>query len=275
MSLDRLDALLRRFQVEARLFHAGPLCGAHDFDAAEGAGHLHLVKRGPVTLHHAGGRPIEVREPSLVFYPAPFTHRFAAPRKSGADVVCASVHFGGGGPSPIAAALPPFVVLALDALDGLEPTLDLLFAEAFGGRCGRQAAVNRLLEVAIIQVLRFAMVEGRTSAGMLAGLADAGLARALVAMHEKPGHAWTLERLAVRAGMSRSRFAARFHAVVGTTPGAYLAEWRITVARDLLRHGRPLGVVAGEVGYGSAPALSRAFRAVTGQSPREWKRSTQ
>lgn len=272
MTIDRLDALLERFRMEARVFHMGLLCGTHDFDAEEGVGHLHLVRRGPVTIHHAKGRPVVVAEPSMVFYPAPRDHRFVTDRDTGAEMVCASVRFGDGGSNPIVAALPPFVVIPLSALDNLQPALELLFDEAFARRCGRQAAVNRLFEVVIIQLLRYAMVEGRTSTGMLAGLAHRGLARALVAMHERPGHAWTLEELASRAGMSRSRFAEHFRSIVGTTPGSYLAAWRINVARDLLRKGRPMRLVAEEVGYASVPALSRAFRAITSQSVREWKR---
>ena len=40
-----------------------------------------------------------------------------------------------------------------------------------------------------------------------------------------------------------------------------------------LRHGKPLKVVASDVGYGSEAALSRAFKAHSGLSPREWKRA--
>jgi AraC-like DNA-binding protein len=271
-AIDRLDALLQRFSLEARVFHTGILCGTHDFDAEEGVGHLHLMQRGPLTIHNGKGRPVQVEEPAVVFYPGPMDHRFVTDRKAGADLVCASVRFGGGASNPVIQSLPPFFVIPISAMEGLRPSLDLLFAEAFGGQCGRQAAVNRLFEVVIIQILRFAMVEGRTSTGMLAGLAHPGLAKAIVAMHEKPAHAWSLEELGSKAGMSRSRFAAAFRETVGMTPGSYLAGWRITVARDLLKKGRSLRLVAEDVGYASAPALSRAFRAVTNQSPRDWRK---
>ena len=33
--VDRLDALLRRFTVRARMFHSGALCGIHDIPTAE------------------------------------------------------------------------------------------------------------------------------------------------------------------------------------------------------------------------------------------------
>ncbi len=271
MPIDRLDALLSRFHLEARVFHSGLLCGTHEFDTGDGAGHMHVVRRGPLTIANPRGRPVRVEEPSLVLYPGPMAHRFICDPKVGAEMVCATVRIGEGGSNPLLRSLPAFVVIPLAAMEPLEPTLELLFAEAFAARCGRQAAVNRLFEVVMIQVLRFAMVEGRTSTGMLAGLAHPALAKAIVAMHERPGFEWTLESLAARAGMSRSRFAAAFRETVGVTPGAYLADWRLAVARDLLRRGKPLKVVANEVGYGSSVALSRAFRSRTGRSPRAWK----
>lgn len=273
MPLDRLDALLSRFRLEARVFHSGLLCGTHAFD--EQAGYLHFIRRGPVRVHHAAGKSFTVEEPSAILYAAPTHHRFVCP-DAGADLVCATVRIGEpGAANPIVASLPPCTVIPLSAMGTLGPALELLFAEAFGQSCGRLAAVNRLFELAVIHVLRFAMVEGRTNTGMLAGLSDPGLARAIVAMHEKPGREWTLEELASRAGMSRSRFAATFHDTVGMTPGNYLAGWRVTVAQDLLRKGRPLKVVANEVGYASPVALSRVFKAKVGCSPREWSKKAE
>ena len=40
-----------------------------------------------------------------------------------------------------------------------------------------------------------------------------------------------------------------------------------------LREGRALKHLADDVGYGGEAALSRAFRAHTGQSPREWRKA--
>lgn len=90
----------------------------------------------------------------------------------------------------------------------------------------------------------------------------------LVAMHDAPAEPWPLTRMAEAAHMSRSHFAAVFAQTVGQTPADYLTRYRIALAQDLIRRGRPLSVVAGEVGYGSAAAFSRAFSAVCGESPR-------
>ena len=107
--------------------------------------------------------------------------------------------------------------------------------------------------------------------GLFAGLGHPRLRLALVAMHEAPAQSWTLEDLAEVAGMSRSVFASSFREAMGTTPGQYLQGWRVGLAQQALRQGRPLKRIADEVGYGSEAALSRAFKAHTGQSPREWR----
>src|SRR3546814_1654794 len=46
MSLDRLEGVLRRFQVGVALFHTGPLCGTQSFDARPGRGLLHVLRGG-------------------------------------------------------------------------------------------------------------------------------------------------------------------------------------------------------------------------------------
>ena len=54
-------------------------------------------------------------------------------------------------------------------------------------------------------------------------------------IHAQPGKSWTVDRLAGEVGMSRSRFAERFSALVGQGPMAYLAEWRLQKALALLQ----------------------------------------
>ena len=106
--------------------------------------------------------------------------------------------------------------------------------------------------------------------GILLGLADARLARAITAIHKRPERTWSLEELAKLAGMSRARFAAHFRTVVGATPFDYLTDWRIDVAQGLLWRGEPLKLVAPCMGFQSSTAFSRAFSKRIGLSPTEW-----
>ncbi|CAM5354763.1 hypothetical protein GCM10010345_77560 [Streptomyces canarius] len=64
--------------------------------------------------------------------------------------------------------------------------------------------------------------------------------------------------------------ARRFTELVGEPPMTYLTGWRLTLAADLLRDpDATVGAVAQRVGYGSAFALSAAFKRERGLSPQE------
>lgn len=268
---DRLVSLLQRFELRARVFQAGPLCHSSDFDSGDGLGYIHVLRAGSMRVETHGQAARVVNRPSLVFYMTPTTHRLI-PEDGGADTLCASFEFGLGVSNPLFKALPGPVVVELDELPAMAATLDVLFTEASGDHCGRQAIIDRLSEVMIILLLRELMDQGRIGSGLLAGLSDTRLANAINAMHADPGRAWTLETLADVANMSRARFAVRFRETVGLTPMAYLSEWRLSVAQSLLRRGRAVQSIADQIGYASPSALSRAFAAQTGMSPSEWRR---
>lgn len=278
--VDRLSSLLERFRVRAHLFHAGPLCGITHYAPRAELGFLHVMQRGEMVVTHRAraGAPkrIEVREPSLLFYPRPLAHDFHNAPGPDSDFTCATVAFDGGSDHPLARALPPVVVLPLAQVDGLSHTLALLFGEMHRVQAGQRLLANRLMEVLLLQVMRWLLdhpEEGGLPPGLLTGLSHPALSRTLVALHERPGDAWPLEAMARCAGLSRSAFAAAFKAHMGDTPADYLAQWRLSIAQAELARGASVKVLAGQLGYGSAAALSRVFSQKVGQSPRDWLRS--
>lgn len=272
---DRLSGLLQRFRVEARVFHSGAIQGTLDFAApAAGGGHLHLIGSGRVAAADQLGGQVAIDGPALLFYPRGTAHRLmTADAAVAVDVVCAEVTFGGEA-NPVIRALPAATAVPMHASPALGGVVGVLFEEAFGRRCGRQAVLDRLCEVLVVRLLRHAIENGAAEAGLLAGLAHPALARALTALHESPAETWTLQRLAEVAGMSRTTFANTFRDVVGATPGDYLAKWRLALARTLLMQKRPLKAVARQVGYASPAALSRAFSRHFGEPPRVVHRLT-
>lgn len=268
--MDQLSPLLDRFALSAHVFYSGTLCGVTAFNSDSATGHLHIVRRGPLRALAADARPITIEDPSLLFYPRPASHRLITHEQHGADVVCASVEFGGGFGSPLTRALPAMLVIRLADVPALETSVTLLLDEAFSQRIGRQAVVDRLCELVVIHLLRHTIDQHLMDSGLFAGLAHPRLARAINAMHEHPAKKWSLNDLADIAGMSRPRFAVNFRETVGQTPVDYLTDWRLGLAQTLLRKGRPVAVVAGAVGYGSASALARVFSARLGLSPMAW-----
>ncbi|QKH36541.1 AraC family transcriptional regulator [Achromobacter pestifer] len=275
--VDRLSALLDRFRVRATLFHTGALCGNQAFEAVPGRGFLHVLRRGEMEVRHRPGETatprLRLAEPTLLFYPRAVHHEFVNPPRDGSDFTCAALDFDGGERNPIVQSLPPVVRVPLDAVEGLRPALDLLFAEADHVRCGSRLLADRLFEVVLIQLLRWILDHPEdvgVSSGLVMGLSDPRLARALVALHRSPYEDWSLARMAAMAGMSRSAFAAAFKDATGATPAAYLTDWRLSLAASMMRSGRAVKLVAAELGFASASSLSKAFRQRMGMSPREW-----
>jgi AraC-like DNA-binding protein len=152
--------------------------------------------------------------------------------------------------------------------------VELIAEEADADRPGRALILERLVEVLLLEALRLRLSSGATeSRGLLAGLADPSLAAALRVIHVECGRRWTVADLARVARMSRAVFAERFTRTVGVPPMQYLLEWRMAVAKDLLRRERPpLAELADRIGYQSASAFSSAFSRLAGCSPSEFAR---
>jgi AraC-like DNA-binding protein len=266
--MDVLAPYFERFSLSARMFYSGVLCGSTEEN--EHTGHLHVLRKGRLRVTRPDARPLVIDTPSIVFFPRPRLHRLHGPDEEGAELVCATIEFGAGMLNPLIASLPEPLVLPLDALPELEPTLQLLFSEAFSGLPGRQAAMDRLFEYLFVLLIRSAMTEHRIGSGVLVGLSDLRLGQAIEAMHKHPETSWSLEQLAQCAGMSRARFAAYFRQVVGMTPFDYLTDWRLGVAQTMLCNGSSLRLIAAAVGYANATALTRIFTQRIGMPPSEW-----
>jgi AraC-like DNA-binding protein len=263
--MDPFAALFAHSAPAARTFFSGTLCRAVQF---EGSGHLHLLRQGSLTLTQPDAAALIVTEPSLLFFPRDRPHGFQLQAEAGADLVCATIDLGHAGGNPIGQGLPEFVLLPLAQTLSLEPVCALLVAEAFDEAGGREVALDRLFEYLLILIIRSVVARGEVTQGVLAGLADPRLTRALTAMHEHPAKPWTVEALAERAGMSRTRFASHFRSIVGQTPLDHLTGWRMTLARQQLTAGKPVKSVAAAVGYDSPAAFSRVFTRLIGRPPR-------
>ena len=99
------------------------------------------------------------------------------------------------------------------------------------------------------------------------------MSAAITCMHDNPAHCWTLQKLAERAGMSRSTFALKFKQTVGESPMEYLTRWRMLLAGDkLVNSSDPISIISLSLGYESESAFSTAFKRVMGCSPRQYSR---
>jgi transcriptional regulator GlxA family with amidase domain len=122
-----------------------------------------------------------------------------------------------------------------------------------------------------VQALRAHLASGHAPfSGWLGALTDPQIAAALGLMHGAVAQRWSVASLAEAVGMSRSSFAQRFSAKVGTTPHDYLVHLRMRMAAESLRtRGRRVSSVAFELGYQSESAFSKAYKRVMGALPSE------
>jgi len=178
----------------------------------------------------------------------------------------------GGRANPLLRVLPPLIHFS--GSDGrvarwLEPTVRLLAMESGSSTPGRTTILNRLAEVAFVQMIRTwidDLPEG--GGGWLGALGDSHLSRALEAIHSDPGKRWSLASLASRANMSRSAFATRFKSLVGEAPIEYLTRWRMQRAANLLESSNaPLKEVVASSGYASEAAFRTMFKRWVGELP--------
>lgn len=178
--------------------------------------------------------------------------------------------------------LPKVVLVRRDSPGAarIRHLVELVGDETRAQRPGRELVLERLVEVLLVEALRFRPEDaddagaGREERGLLAGLADPALARAIRRMHDDVARRWTVADLARAAGMSRAVFAERFTRTVGLPPMQYLLEWRIALAKDFLRRERtPLAEVAEKIGYQSASAFSTAFTRHAGVTPSAFARA--
>ncbi|MFI6900005.1 AraC family transcriptional regulator [Nonomuraea sp. NPDC050394] len=160
-------------------------------------------------------------------------------------------------------------VALVPAGDGRCATMDMIVTEIGRDKPGRQAVLDRLLDLLLVSSLREWFDRPDSQApSWYAAHSDQLIGRALRAIHEDPARPWTVEGLARVSGASRATFAQRFTELVGRPPMTYLTEWRICQAADLLAStDDTVDAIARRVGYSNAYALSVAFKRTLGIRP--------
>ncbi|NEW45677.1 AraC family transcriptional regulator [Nocardia cyriacigeorgica] len=155
------------------------------------------------------------------------------------------------------------------------PTLGMIEAELRSDIPGRAAVLDLLNELLLVSTLRewFALPDSPTPT-WYAAHTDPVVGQTLKRIHDRPGEPWTVDSLARAAGVSRATLASRFTQLMSQPLMAYLTDWRLCCARDLLTTS-DLSVesIAARVGYSSASAVSAAFTNAYGVRPGAHRRA--
>ncbi|MCB1916172.1 MAG: helix-turn-helix transcriptional regulator [Rhodocyclaceae bacterium] len=258
MAIDRLSALISGLLPRLALCCAGDPAGLQP-GRGDGRGLvIHLLVVGAMSIDDGRGEAV-LTAPAVMVLRDDVVLRFARAGNA-VSLMSAEIAFDGPAGEMLVQAFAQPVIAGLESAGtDLTHLLALIRGELQEPRCGRQALLSRAGEILLITVLRHLIARPGSAAGILRALADERIARAVVAIHERPAAAWSLESLAECAGMSRTAFAQRFRVEMGQTPGGYLAGLRLAIAERSIDRGEGLKRAARSAGYRSPAALSRAL----------------
>jgi AraC-like DNA-binding protein len=298
-----LDHLLAVLDIGVTHFS---VCDVRDgwsmrFDAGKAAS-LHYCLEGVGTLAVHGAPPVQLEPHTFVLLPPAVAYGLesASPKparlelhtrlrgmssresvptltigegQQGFVTACGELHVGLAGGSDLFASLGEPLVVRFDGT-GLRDQFVMLLAESTRPGVGSRVLTEALLKQCLVLALRRWIELDASPLPWLAAMADARLSRALHAIFEQPAVAFTVDGLALIAGMSRSAFAAAFQRAFGQSPMSLVKLVRLRRASDLLvTTALPVAEIAKRVGFSSRSSFSVAFSQLHGMDPSRFRRS--
>ena len=231
-------------------------------------GTAHIV-RGLTTPADAAG-PFDIHARPI----GSITIKSNTDRAPETEFICGRLCFEAAHDNLVLAALPDAIVVSAadDTADAsrLRMLMMAIRDEIENTRAGSEAIITDLASALFVMVVRIHLCREGPDSGWLALLAHRQLGRAVAATLNDPARNWTLDELARCAHVSRASLVRMFRDAAQRSPVAFLAELRLELARRRLSTTTlPVATIAGEVGYESESAFSRAFHRHFGVRPGE------
>jgi AraC-like DNA-binding protein len=191
------------------------------------------------------------------------------------SLMCGIVHYDKASNHPLLDSLPQVLHFReLTSADPIWMTVKLIESEMHRARGKGDTIVDRLTEVLFLQLLNRYIHKNKEMTGFLAALRDKRIHKALTLIHLEPSFNWSITSLGERVGMSRATLVRHFQSSVGLAPMAYIFNWRMMKAYNLIKYSNAnLEQVAEHVGFASARTLSKAFQRQYVMTPNELRRT--
>ena len=178
-------------------------------------------------------------------------------------------------PALLIDSLPEYLHLSLNDTP-VQPLIRLMQQEADKHQSGAKSLMDALVTVLFIYILRHGLQANLLHCGLFAGLQDKRLGKVLEQLFNAPQQAWNMDALAALAAMSRANFMRVFQQKIGMAPGKFLTQLRLQEAALLLnKTQKNILSVALEVGYQSEAHFSKAFKALYGMTPSQYRKAEQ
>lgn len=272
------------------------------FDSSKTAS-LHYCLEGVGTLTVRGAPPIQLEPHTFVLLPPGVAYRLesasskpvrlesrarlrgapsqesvptliAGEGQRGIETACGELRVGLADGSDLFTSLQKPLVVHFGSTGGLQDQFVMLLAESARPGVGSRVLTEALLKQCLVLALRRWIERDPSPLPWLAAMADTRLSRALQAIFEQPAVAYTVDSLALIAGMSRSAFASAFRRAFDQSPMNLVKLVRLRRASELLiTTALPVAEVAERVGFSSRSNFSVAFSEVHGMDPSRFRRT--
>lgn len=177
-----------------------------------------------------------------------------------------------GGSIDLFKSLSSPIIECFDRNSGVHENLRVAVSEFNVREVGMHAMAAALLKRVLVTIFRRSMHSAELWAARFPILGDPQISRAFARMVAEPQAAHSIHSLSHIAGLSRSAFMARFVNVFGISPAAALRRLRMREAESLLvADTLAIDEIANLVGYANRTSFSRAFRAIYGTDPTNFR----
>jgi hypothetical protein len=186
-SADLLSHVLAQLRLTGEKVKSTSIPAHHKVELNPEMAHIVVIGEGEITVHADGGDAVLVRTNELLLLPHGPREVRLVTTDMPASIIDCSFWFDPDSRHGTALALPPRIhIREPDCAAWLKPIVGFMMAEAADDQAGAALMVSRLIDLVVIRTLRSWVHQGHTS-GWLGGLVDARIARAVKAIHEKPG----------------------------------------------------------------------------------------
>lgn len=164
-----------------------------------------------------------------------------------------------------------YFALTDEELCTLTPSLERL--DRHSHKVGAENAIIAGAEALIIITKLCAIYEKRGISGSTDETEDGAFLSSIAYVYQNFDSSITASELARKARMSRTAYITKFKRVTGQPPAALQRQYRVSVAKQLLRDTALTQVeIASRVGFYDASHFIRAFKSETGVTPLEYRK---
>ncbi len=255
---------------------------------------FHMVTRGACVVERPGLAPQRLEAGDILLLPHGDSHavrsrvggavgpiatelrngvrqRATVDAEADTELLCGRFLFEASDGNPLIAALPDEIVLRTAGEPLLERFRHLLIdirEELEMGRVGAEMVAADLARALFVMMLRGYLTDNGSTDGTVSLLGERATARVVLAILNDLSRDWTLDEMADIAIASRATLVRAFQRRAGVAPMTFLSDLRLAVARKRLAGtSDPIAKIAGEVGYASESALSKAIMRRYGVRP--------